>query len=70
MTLVVESAGGHASALAAIRREVQALDPSMPLFDIKTMEQQMAKPMFVPQALAALAGPAAMIALVIASVGL
>jgi putative ABC transport system permease protein len=70
MTLVVNSSGGDAGTLSAIRREVQALDPAMPLLDVKTMEQQMAKPLFVPRALTALAAPAALLAVVIASVGL
>jgi hypothetical protein len=70
MTLVVKSRADHASTLAALRREVQALDPLMPLLDVKTMEQQMVKPLFVPRALATLAGTAAILALAIASVGL
>jgi predicted permease len=70
MTLVVKSGADHASILAALRREVEALDPLMPLLDVKTMEQQMFKPLFVPRALAALAGTAALLALAIASVGL
>ena len=69
LTLVVKAARDNENALTTIRREVQALDPSMPLLDVKTMEQQMAKPLFVPRALAGLATPAALLALIIASVG-
>jgi ABC-type antimicrobial peptide transport system permease subunit len=42
----------------------------MPLLDVKTMEQQMAKVRFLPQAMTALAGPAAVVALLIATIGL
>ncbi|HSK10957.1 MAG TPA: ABC transporter permease [Vicinamibacterales bacterium] len=70
LTLVVRTKGGHASALAAIRREVRALEPDMPLLDVKTMDQQMAKVRFLPQAMAALAGPAAGMAILIGAIGL
>jgi predicted lysophospholipase L1 biosynthesis ABC-type transport system permease subunit len=70
LTLVAQAKHDHASALAAIRREVRALDPDMPLLDVKTMEQQMAKVLFLPQAMTALAGPAAGLAMVIAAIGL
>jgi putative ABC transport system permease protein len=70
MTLVVKARGDDAGTLAALRREVRALDPLMPLLDVKTMEQQMFKPLFVPRVLAALAGAAAVLALAIASTGL
>jgi putative ABC transport system permease protein len=42
----------------------------MPLLDVKTMEQQMARVLFLPQAMAALAGPAAGLAMLIAAFGL
>jgi predicted permease len=70
LTLVAQATHDNASALTAIRREVRALDPDMPLLDVKTMEQQMAKVMFLPQAMTALAGPAAGLAMVIAAIGL
>ena len=70
LTLVARATHDHASALAAIRREVRALDPDMPLLDVKTMDQQMAKVLFLPQAMTALAGPAAGLATLIAAIGL
>jgi predicted permease len=70
LTLVVLAKHDHAGALAAIRREVRALDPDMPLLDVKTMDQQMAKVRFLPQAMTALAGPAAALAVLIAAIGL
>ena len=69
LTLVVKSGHGHAAALTAIRRSVRAIDPSMPLLDVKTMEQQLAKVRFLPQAMTALAGPASAAAMLIAAIG-
>ena len=42
MTLVVRSAVEPTSLVGAIRREVQALDPSVPLYQVRTMEQVVA----------------------------
>lgn len=70
LTLVAVAAGDMGGALGAIRHEVHAIDPGMPLLDVKTLEQQMAKVRFVPQALASLAGPAAALAVLIAGIGL
>lgn len=70
LTLVAGPRRDQAAALAAIRREVRAIDPDMPLLDVKTMDQQMAKVRFLPQAMSALAGPAAGLAVLIASIGL
>jgi putative ABC transport system permease protein len=38
--LLLRSAGDPASLAAALRREVQALDPNLPIYDVKTMEQR------------------------------
>ncbi|RPJ85543.1 MAG: ABC transporter permease [Acidobacteria bacterium] len=70
VTLVTLNARDAASVISAIRREVNAIDPEMPLLDAKTMEQQMAKVYFLPQAMTALAGPVAALAVFIAAVGL
>ena len=70
LTLVAWGRGGHASVLSAIRREVQALDPGMPMLDVKTMQQQMAKVRFLPRAMTALAAPVAGLAVTIAAIGL
>lgn len=70
LTLIVRRRSSHREAVAAIRDVIRSIDPGMPLLDVKTMDQQMAKVRFLPQALSALAVPAAIIALVIAAVGL
>ena len=71
-TLVIRtrSATDIADAVAGVRREVQAIDPAMPIFDIKTMDQFMERAYLGPKLAALLVGPAGLLALVIASVGL
>lgn len=70
LTLVAWGKGGHAATLAAIGREVRALDPDMPMLDVKTMDRQLAKVRFLPQAMTALAGPTSLVATMIAAIGL
>ncbi len=70
LTLLAADRRDHASSLAAIRREVRALDPGMPMMDVKTMEQQIAFVRFEPQAMTAMAGPGAALAMLIAAIGL
>jgi len=71
-TLVIRtrSATDIADAVAGVRREVQGIDPAMPIFDIKTMDQFMERAYLGPKLAALLVGPAGLLALVIASVGL
>ena len=40
MTLHVRTTGEPGAMLAAVRREVQSLDASLPIFNIKTLEEQ------------------------------
>ncbi|MEW5984199.1 MAG: ABC transporter permease [Acidobacteriota bacterium] len=68
-TLVVK-APDLAASLASVRREVRTLDPAMPILDVKTMDQHMERAYLGPRLSAMLIGPAALLALVIAAVGL
>jgi putative ABC transport system permease protein len=43
MTLTVRTAVEPTSLVSAIRREVQALDPSVPLYQVRTMERALAE---------------------------
>jgi len=71
-TLVVamHRATDVAATVAAVRREVQAIDPAMPVFDVKTMDQFMERAYLGPKLAAYAIGPAGLLALVIAAVGL
>lgn len=70
LTLIAKGRGSHQETVAAAAEVTRSLEPGMPLLDVKTMEQQMAKVRFLPQAMTALAGPAAVVALLIATIGL
>jgi len=71
-TLVVHVREGAdvASTVAAVRREVRAIDPAMPVFDVRTMDQFMERAYLGPKLAAYLIGPAGVLALVIAAIGL
>jgi predicted permease len=71
-TLVVRAAGGDPLALEpAVRSTLAALDPTMPLFDVKTMDQLVRGRALLSSRLAALFSTAfAALALVLAAVGL
>lgn len=71
-TLVVAMAPGVdvASTFASIRHAVSRIDPAMAMFDAKTMDQFMERAYLGPKLAALLVGPAALLGLVIAAIGL
>jgi len=69
-TVVVAYRGDLATAVAAVRREVKAIDPAMPIFEVKTMDQFLERAMLAPRMSAMLAAPAGVLAAVIAAMGL
>ena len=70
MTLVVKAAHGVDAAIADARRAVAALDPAMPISDVRTMEQFMERSYMAPRMASMLTIPAGLAALIIAVVGL
>ena len=68
MALVVRTAADPAQFAPLVRREVLALDPAQPIFDLRTMEAVLSQSVFVPRTsmllLAAFAGAALLMALV------
>ena len=72
MTLAVRVAGDPMALEGAIRREVRALDPSMPVYAVRTMEQQVSESpaVFVRRYPLVLIGAFAGAALVLAVVGI
>ena len=70
MTFVVRSVPGSASLLAAIRAEVQALDPNLPLRSVTTMQTAVAEEMAPTQFYLVLLTLFAGLAVVLAAVGL
>ena len=70
-TLVVRTAGGDPRALIpALNAEVRALDPALPLFDVKTVEEHMGVSLFPARVAAALLGSFGLLALLLAGVGI
>jgi ABC-type antimicrobial peptide transport system permease subunit len=70
MNLMIRTSAAPLSLVAAVRREVQAIDPNLPIFEVRTMEQvlsaSVARTRFLTLLLAVFAG----IALVQAAIGL
>jgi predicted permease len=69
-TLVVRTAGDPRSLLPALRHELQALDPNVVPFDLETIQEYMALPMFPARSTALLLGAFGLLALVLAVAGL
>ena len=69
MTLYVRASGDPAGLLAAVRREVQALDPNLPLPALQTVRDSVASALWPARMGAVLLATFAGLALVLASVG-
>ncbi len=70
LTLVVRTASEPQSAMAAIRREFQRLDASLPVYGVKTMVEHMAFPLFPARVAATLLGSFGLLALLLAAIGI
>ncbi len=69
-TLVVRTAGDPRSLLPAVRQQLQALDPNVVPFDLETIQEYMALPMFPARSTGLLLGAFGFLALVLAIAGL
>ena len=69
-TLLVHTAGNPASVQQAVRRQIQALDPQMAVFNEETMQEHVRTAFFLPRLAAMLFGTFGFIGLVLAAVGL
>jgi predicted permease len=70
MTLVLRTEGNPASFVAAVRREVNSIDPDLALADIKTMDQLMSESLGRSRYRGVLLGLFAIVALTLAAVGI
>ena len=68
--MVIRTQGDPASLAAAVRKEVQTIDPDQPVADVKTMEQWVDTSIAAPRYRTALLGLFAVLALVLASTGI
>jgi predicted permease len=70
LTLHLRSAGDAAKMTAMIRREAAAIDPNVPLFSIRTLEEQVEEHLRLDKLVATLASIFGGLALLLAAVGL
>jgi len=70
MTLVVRTSGDPTSYVSPVRQTIRNVDPSLAVFDIRTMETQLTQALLLPRAAAFLFGLAGFVGLLIATVGL
>jgi putative ABC transport system permease protein len=68
--LLVRTAGDPAAIVASVRREVQAMNPQLPLFAIGTLEGQLSETLSTPRFRAVLLVGFALIALLLAMIGI
>jgi len=70
LTLVVRAAGDPRGLLSAVRREIQTVDPNVVPFDMETMKEYMALPLFPAHTTGLLLGAFGFLALVMAVGGM
>ena len=70
MTVNVRAAGDAATLLPTLRREIQALEPTMPLTNVDTAESLISQALWAPRMGAALLSAFGLIALVLAAIGI
>lgn len=68
-TLVARTNVDAQTAIAAIRREINSLDPNLPLYSIKTLTEHMSLPLFPARLAALVLGSFGIIALLLAAFG-
>jgi putative ABC transport system permease protein len=69
-TLFVRTAGNPDAIIPAVRREVQAIDPQLPLFRVTTLEREIGATLAQPRFQAVLLAVFATIALLLATIGI
>ncbi len=70
LVLHVRTAAEPTGLLPALQREIRALDPALPLFDVRTIEEHRRLSVFIPKMASTLLGLFGVLALVLAVVGL
>jgi len=69
-TLVARTEGDPKTVLNVLRRELQQLDPTLPLYDAKTLTEHMKIPLFPAKIAAGALGSFGVLALILAAVGI
>jgi predicted permease len=68
--LTVRTDGNPEALIGAVRKEVQALDPNLPLFDVKTLTEHMRLALFAPKIAAMVLGVFGLVALLLSAIGI
>lgn len=69
-TLVARIIGDSNSALAALRGELQRMDPALPLYNVQTLSEHMSVPLFPFRMAATVLGSFGILAIVLAAIGI
>jgi predicted permease len=69
-TLVARVRGSPSSAISDLRHEFQKLDPTLPLYDVKTLTEHMQLPLFPARMAANVLGCFGLLALLLAAIGI
>jgi ABC-type antimicrobial peptide transport system permease subunit len=69
-TLVVQTSGSNASMLSAVKSEIQAVEPDVPIVQTETLDEYMSVPLFSARLSASLLGAFGLLALALATTGL
>jgi ABC-type antimicrobial peptide transport system permease subunit len=70
INLVVRTAGKPKALAPMVQQEVERLDPTLPVYDVETMDEQVGKSLVLARLAAAFLGVFGLLALVLAAVGL
>jgi predicted permease len=70
MTLVIKSAADPAAILPSVRREIRAMDPGLPIFNVQPLTQVIAASLWLPRTGAYLLAAFGVLALVLAAIGI
>ena len=70
MTVHLRAVGDPAAAIGQLRSEVKAIDPNLPLTDVKTMEEHMRLPLAPAKLFVQLTGSFALLTVLLAAIGL
>jgi putative ABC transport system permease protein len=68
--LTVRTDSNPEALIGAVRKEVQALDPNLPLFDVKTLTEHMRLALFAPKIAAMVLGVFGLVALLLSAIGI
>jgi len=68
--LTVRTNGNPEAFVAAVRKEVQTLDPNLPLFDVKTLTEHMRLALFPARIAATVLGVFGLVALLLSAIGI